>query len=72
LEPIAVEETMLRRVVRTIAKGLSVLSGMAFLFAPVTKDVGWLIMGCSIAFGIPCFVLWQKLEEDDDDAASPE
>lgn len=43
---------MLRRVVRTIAKGLSVLAGLAFLFAPVTKDAGWLIMGCSIVVGI--------------------
>jgi len=63
---------MLRRVVRTIAKGLSVLAGLAFLFAPVTKDVGWLIMGCSIVVGIPSLVIWQKLEEDDYDAASPE
>ena len=63
---------MLRRVVRTIAKGLSLLAVLAFLFAPETKDVGWVLMGCSIAVGIPCFVIWQKLEEDDDDAASPE
>lgn len=63
---------MLRRVVRIIAKGLSMLAGLAFFFAPVTKNMGWLIMGCSIAVGIPCFVIWQKLEEDDEDAASPE
>jgi len=63
---------MLRRVVRTIAKGLSLLAVLAFLFAPVTKDVGWVIMGCSIAVGIPCVVIWQKLEEDDEDATSPE
>jgi hypothetical protein len=62
---------MVRRIVRIIAKGLSVLAGLAFMFAPVTKDAGWLIMGCSIAVGIPCFVVWQKLEADDD-ADSPE
>ncbi len=63
---------MVRRIVRAIAKGLSVLAGLAFMFAPVTKDVGWLIMGCSIAVGLPCFVVWQKLEADDEDADSPE
>ena len=61
---------MLKRIVRTIAKGLSGLAGLAFLFAPVTKDTGWLIMACSIAVGVPCFVIWKKLEEDDEDADS--
>jgi len=56
---------MLRRVARTIAKGLCGLALLAFFFAPMTKDVGWLI--CSIAVGIPCLVIWKKLEGDEDD-----
>ncbi len=58
---------MLRRVAWTIAQGLCGLALLAFFFAPMRKDVGWLIMGCSIAVGIPCLVIWKKLEGDEDD-----
>jgi hypothetical protein len=61
---------VLKRIVRTIAKGLSGLAVLAFFFAPVTKDTGWLVMACSIAVGIPCFVIWKRLEEDDEDGNS--
>jgi hypothetical protein len=58
---------MLKRIVRTIAKGLCGLAVLAFFFAPMTNDTGWLIMACSIVVGIPCLLIWKKLEEDDDE-----
>jgi uncharacterized membrane protein HdeD (DUF308 family) len=71
-ETITVRTLMFRRVIRTIAKVLSGIAALVFFFAPVTTDTGWLLMACSIVVGISCFAIWKGLEDNNEDADSPD